>query len=186
MFDWLNTLIQAILSFIPRPIIVRATHGGVKWQFGYKVKELKPGWHWYWPLTTDVVVFVTARQTLHLPTQALITKDLKEVVVGGIVVYRIPDVLRAAAKVNWDVDTTIHDITQVAIVEVITHWNYVDLCNEISGKVKQHLTEVCRKELRQFGVYVQRAALTDFTTCRSYNVLGTGRTLPIPEEEKTT
>ena len=171
-FEWINDLIQAILKFVPRPVIIKATHGGVKWQFGSKVVEMKPGWHWWWPLVTEVSIIVTARQTLNTNTQALLTKDRQEVVCGGVLVYRIPDVKRAIGQRNWDVDTTVHDIAQAAIVEVITQWNFNDLLREINGKVKDQLTAVCRKELRQFGVYVHKAALNDFSTCNSINVLG--------------
>ena len=63
-FAWLNQLIEAVFRFCPRIVIVRATHAGVKWVHGWKVKAMPPGLHWYWPLTTEVEVLVTARQTL--------------------------------------------------------------------------------------------------------------------------
>jgi hypothetical protein len=44
-------------------LIIRATHGGVKWVRGKRIKALGPGLHIWWPLTTEVEVIVTARQT---------------------------------------------------------------------------------------------------------------------------
>ena len=69
--NWINDIISSLLSFIPRPIIVRATHGGVKWPWGKTAKEMCPGFHWYWPFSTEFEVIPIARQTLNLKTQAL-------------------------------------------------------------------------------------------------------------------
>jgi len=182
-FDWINDLIQALFSFIPRPLIIRATHGGVKWRWGSHVIELKPGVTIWWPLTTEVCTLVTARQTYNSPTQALMTKDKREVVAGGVIVYSIKDVLQAIGKRNWDVDTTVNDMTQAAIVEVVTKHTLDDLLANLCGDIATSLTRTCRKELRQFGVYVHRAAVTDFSTCRAYNMMGSTSYAPVDEEE---
>jgi regulator of protease activity HflC (stomatin/prohibitin superfamily) len=106
-FSWLSDIFNGLLKFIPRPVIVRATHGGVKWYLGKYVKEMKPGWHWVWPLVTDYEVIVTARQTNHQPGQALTTKDKKQIVVSILVVFSIKDIIRAIGEQNWDVGTTV-------------------------------------------------------------------------------
>lgn len=170
--EWINDIIQAILTIFPRPVIIRATHGGIKWRYGKDVKELKPGWHIWWPLVTEVETIVTARQTYNTPTQALMTKDKHEVVVGAVVVYSINDIAMAIGQRNWDVDTTVNDITQAAIVKVITQWNLNDILIDMNEEVKKQLTLACKKEMRQFGVYVHKVALTDFSTCTSFNLLG--------------
>jgi regulator of protease activity HflC (stomatin/prohibitin superfamily) len=175
-FSWLSDIFNAILKFIPRPVIVRATHGGVKWRFGKWVKEMKPGWHWVWPLTTDHEIIVTARQTNHQPGQALSTKDKKQVVVSVLVVFSVKNVVRAIGEQNWDVGTTVNDITQAATVEVVTKWNFDDLLENVSGKVKQDLTDEVRKQLRQFGVYVHRVCLTELSSCRVFKLVGQGGT----------
>ena len=94
---------------------------------GKHVKLLVPGLHIYWPLTTDVEVLVTARQTLAIPDQVMATKDGKKVVVKTLVVYKIPDPVRAIGKLNWDVDTTINDLTQSAVVRVIATHTYDEI-----------------------------------------------------------
>jgi regulator of protease activity HflC (stomatin/prohibitin superfamily) len=171
-FSWLSDIFNAILKFIPRPIIVRATHGGVKWQFGKHVKEIKPGWHWVWPLTTDYEVIVTARQTNHQPGQALTTKDKKQIVVSILVVFSVKNIIRAIGEQNWDVGTTVNDITQSATVDVLTKWNLDDLLENVAGKVKEDLTEEVRKQLRMFGVYVHKVALTELALCRVFKLVG--------------
>ncbi len=126
-FAWLNQLIETFYRFIPRILIVRATHGGVKWIRGKKIKPLGPGLHLYWPITTDVEVIVVARQTLAIPDQVLTTRDGRKVVVKTLVVYKIRDVVQAVGKVNWDVDTTINDLAQSAVVRVIATHTYDEI-----------------------------------------------------------
>ena len=171
-FSWLSDIFNGILQFIPRPLIVRATHGGVCWIFGYKVVELKPGWRWVWPLITDWEIIPVARQTEQIQDQGLITKDKKQVAVRVVVIYNIKDVVQAIGQRNWDVGTTINDIAAAAVVKVVTEWDLDDLLSEITGIVEEQLTETCKSELSKFGVHVQKCCFMDFTTCRVYKIMG--------------
>lgn len=171
-FAWLGQIFEAFLEFIPRRVIIRATEGGVKWSLWREPKEMKPGIRIYWPLISDIEVLIVARQTINTPTQSLMTKDGKTVVAGGVVVYNINDVVQAIGKLNWSPEDTAGDIAQAAIVEVVSRWDCSKLLANISGEVEEQLTETCRKQLRQFGVYVSRAALVDFSTVRQLNHSG--------------
>lgn len=171
-FSWLSDIFNAILKFIPRPIIIRATHGGVKWRWGRYVHTMKPGWHWVWPLTTDWEIIVTARQTNNLPNQALVTSDKQQVVAGALIVFSVKDVMQAIGERNWDVGTTVNDISSAAIVSVITRWKLDDLLQHLTDEVEEEVTQACRKQLRQYGVYVQRCCFTDFAPCRIYKLMG--------------
>ncbi len=172
-FAWIGQIVEALGKFIPRAIIIRATHGGVRWMFGSRIKGLKPGMHFYWPIITEIDILVTARQTLNLPVQVLMTKDKAQIVVGTLVVYRINDVIKAIGERNWDVECTVSDITQAAVVEVFSQHTFDELLQFIAtGEMETKMTKSVRKKLRQFGVYVQRCAVTDFSTCRVYKVIG--------------
>lgn len=171
-FAWLNQLIQAILQVFPRILIVRATHGGVKWVRGKHVKLLVPGLHVYWPLMTDVEVIVTARQTLAIPDQVMATADGKKVVVKTLVVYRIPDPVRAIGERCWDIDTTINDLTQAAVVCVIATHSYNEIMTGIRDEsITRTLTLETRRELRQFGAYISRCKLVEFSECQVFKLL---------------
>ena len=172
MFQWLSDIITALLEFIPRRVIVRATHAGVKWRARGGPVEMKPGFRIWWPLLSEIEVIPVARQTLNTDTQPLMSKDAKQVVAGGVVVYSIQDIVKAIGERNYDVDETVNDISQAAIVEVITAWDFRDLLTHISGRVEKDLTDNCRKQLRQYGVYVHRAALNVFSSGRTLNVTG--------------
>lgn len=171
-FEWLGQIIEAILKFFPRVIIIRATHGGVKWLRGWKVKELKPGLHVYWPLFSDVDTIVTARQTTAIPEQVLTTKDGRRVVVKALTVYRIPSVVAAIGERNWDVDTSVADIASAAVVHVIATHTYDEIMTGISDEtLPRSLTKAVRKALRPFGVAISKCLLVDFAECQVYKLM---------------
>lgn len=171
-FAWLSQIVEALLQLIPRRVIIRATERGVKWSLWREPQEMLPGIRFYWPLITDIEVTVVARQTINLPTQSLLTRNSKTVVAGGVVIYKISDIVKAIGKQNWSPEDTAGDITQAAIVEVIASRDYANILENISGDVEEQLTAICRKQLRQFGVYVSRAALVDFSTVIPLNHSG--------------
>jgi len=183
-FAWLGQIFEAILMFIPRILIIRATHCGVKWKHGSDVRPMMPGLHAYWPLVTEIEVIVTARQTLAPPKQILTTKDNKKVVIGLVVVYKIRDIVQAIGKINWDVDTTINDITQAAVVSVIAGHTLQEMLDMVAAdQLNDCLTEATRKELRQFGVFVSRCKLTDFSDCRVFKLVTDSQVAPVAKPE---
>jgi len=168
----LSDIFNAFIRCIPRPVIIRATHGGVKWRWGRYVKEMQPGWHWVWPLATEWEIIVTARQTNNLPNQALVTSDKQQVVAGALIVFSVKNIVQAIGERNWDVGATVNDISEAAIVGVVTKWKLDDLLQHLTSKVEAELTQACRKQLRQYGIYVQRCCFTDFAPCRIYKLMG--------------
>jgi regulator of protease activity HflC (stomatin/prohibitin superfamily) len=176
-FGWLGTIFEAILQMVPRLVIVRNTHAAVKWKTRGRTIAIPGGRRTvYWPLVTEIERIVTARQTINLATQCLMTKDQKQVVVGGYIVCHVNDVLKAIAEKNWDVDSTVGDITMATIVGVIMQNTLQELMDGIAagpnGNFMQNLTGDCRKQMRQYGVYIDRAGITDFATCKVYKLLG--------------
>lgn len=171
-FSLLGEILGTFLALIPRLLVTRATHGGVKWKRGKIVKEIKPGLSAYWPLVTDIEIVPTARQTLNLVTQVVTTKDNKKVSIGTVVVYRIKDVVQAIGRINWDVDATVNDITQAAIVSSIAGHKFSELLSMVAAEgLNDLLTEATRKELDKFGVFVFFCKLTDFSECRVFKIL---------------
>lgn len=165
--QWFGDVMQAILKIIPRILIVRSTHSGVKFVRGEKIVPLKPGIHIYWPVVTEVEIIPVARQTYNLSNQSLLTKDLKEVSVSPVIIYSINDIVRALAR-SWDVNDTINDITQLVVVEVVTTHDIKEILDglQIDGVIEAKLTQITRKRLKRYGVRVHKCALSDFTTSK--------------------
>ena len=172
---WLGQVVEALLQFIPQLKIIRATHEGVRWKRGKFLCRMKSGLHIWWPLVTEIEEIVVARQTLNMSVQTLETKDHKQVIAEGFVVYRIHDVVKAIGKRNFDVDSTICDIAQAAIVEFVMSHSLSELKEGIADRdsdLSRKLTTDCRKQLRQFGVSIQRCGFTDFSTTKVYRMIG--------------
>ena len=171
-FAWLGQIFEALLQFVPRRVIVRATEGGVKWSLWREPKEMKPGIRFYWPLITDIQIDNVPRTSFNSPTQPLMTKDGKEVVAGGVVVYKISDVVQAWGALNHDPANTCQDIIQAVIAEVVSMYECDYILTNLSGEIEKEITEKARKQLRQFGVYVNRAGLAAFSTTRNQHMSG--------------
>jgi regulator of protease activity HflC (stomatin/prohibitin superfamily) len=131
---------------------------------------MAPGVRIYWPVTTEIEIIVAARQTLNLATQALTTADGHTIAIGALVVYRIRDVVRAIGARNWDVDTTVADIGLAAVTSVIAKSSLAEL-RDIDA-IEERLTQACRRQLKRYGVSVQRTRITDLAPCRIYRILG--------------
>jgi regulator of protease activity HflC (stomatin/prohibitin superfamily) len=181
-FAWIGNLMEWVGTFIPRVKIVRSTHAGVRFRHGKHAKAVKPGLCVYWPIVTEVEIIPVARQTHNLPSQSLLTKDGKQVVAGGVVVYEIKDIVATMAR-NWDVADTINDITMVAITDVITTHELAYLLANLTQGVQDELTRVTRKKLKHYGVKVFRTALTDFSTALVVKNIGGGGTILTHNQE---
>ena len=98
-FGWIGEIFQTLLRLLPWLVIVPATHGGVAFVHGNRVKEWKAGLHWYWPVVTTYKLMAVVRQTQRIQSKVIMTKDMKTVTVGALVTYYIDDVVSAIAKI---------------------------------------------------------------------------------------
>lgn len=175
LFGLLGEMFEAVLSVIPRLVIVRATHKAVKWRNGKTPVAVNPGLTMYWPLVTEIDQQVVARQVIDLPTQHLCTSDDVSVAVCGFVVYTIKDIVLAIGEKNFDVDDTVSDLARAALVEEITSLSYEDLREGLSGgrdsDLYESLTQNLHEQLQEFGVSVERAGLIEFAKCRVIRLL---------------
>lgn len=175
-FAWIGSIVEWFGNFIPRVKIVRSTHGGLRFRHGRHVKEIAPGICIYWPICTEIEIIPVARQTHNLPSQSLLTKDGKQVVVGGVVVYAVKDVVACLSR-NWDVSATIDDVTMCCISTIITTHDLAFLLENLTTVVQAALTKETRRKLSPFGVKVYRTALTDFSTAIVVKNIGGGSSL---------
>jgi regulator of protease activity HflC (stomatin/prohibitin superfamily) len=160
---WLGDIVRGLLTLVPRLVIVRSTHEGVRFKMGHKAIRMRPGIHWYWPLTTEISVVPTKLQPCNLQAQRIVTKDGITVVVGGVVQYEIEDVVSAVTKC-WCHDTMIKDVAMAAIAAVIPRHNYEEFRTS-RRKVNMALTKQLRRDLDGFGVRVRWVRLSDLAPC---------------------
>ena len=118
-FGWLGEIFQTLLRIIPWLVIVPATHRGVAFVRGHRVKEWGPGLHWYWPVVTTYKLMIVVRQTVRIQSKVIMTKDLKTVTVGSLVTYHINDVVAAAVSIA-DLASDVIERSQAAILATVS------------------------------------------------------------------
>lgn len=182
IFDILGQMLNVVLRFIPRPVIVRATHKAVKFKWG-RSHIINPGWRWWWPITTEVDLVVVVSQPLKLAPQTLMTRDGKSVVVGGVALYRVKD-LHAYAVANFDADEAMGEVAGSAIRDAVVSKTLEEL-QESDGRkaINKTLMTLAKAELERYGVVIEYFKLTDLSTCRVQNIVGASLAIPIPESE---
>lgn len=170
MFGWIADFIDLIISVVPRFIKVRATHRGVKWPFCRKPVEMKPGLRFVWPLFDEYEIIVVARQTDDLPPQTLTLNDGTTVAVAGLTIYKVEDVVAAYGERNWDVTSTIKDLSMAAIAEVVTKLTKDDLKD--IAKINARITRRVRTWAEEYGVRIERCRLVEVSVARTIRHLG--------------
>lgn len=169
-FGWLADLLGTFGSLIPQYHHLECVDIGVSITRGSRVKILKPGIIWYWPFWTSIYYSPANVQTVSLPTQALLTRDEKRVVAGGMVRYTLVDAEKALVDTD-DVDQAIVDEALAVICEYITSKTVGDI-QKNRTQTNTELTRSVRKGLNQYGVQTGRAQLTDFSPCITLNHVG--------------
>lgn len=169
-FGWLGEIFQTILKFMPWLVIVPATHAGVAFVHGHRIKEWKPGLHWYWPLVTSYKLMATVRQTQMIKSKTVMTRDLQTVIVGALVTYIIDDVVAALAKIA-DLPSDIMERSTEAILTEVSLKTLEEIQGDRPG-FNQSLTEAVSRSLNGYGMFVLQAQLTEFAPCRAFAING--------------
>ena len=167
---WIGEIFQTLLKLLPWLVIVPATHGGIAFVRGARVKEWKPGLHWYWPIVTTHKLMATVRQTQMIKSKTVMTKDLKTVIVGALVTYVVDDVVAALSKIA-DLPSDIMERSLEAILTEVSRQTLQDIQADRPA-FNQNLTEAVGRSLNGYGVFIIQANLTEFAPCRALAVNG--------------
>lgn len=171
-FAWLGAIFEWFGQWIPRWKIINANMGGVKFVKGANIVRLDPGIHFYWPVTTNIDTYPTARQTIKLTDQTLTTADNRTISVTGMVTYRIFDVVAIIGK-TYDADNTIAEVGQSAVIHVLSSLSWAEIQHKHhSGELSRLLKRSVKRALRSYGVGVMKATLVDLAVCRVLKVSG--------------
>lgn len=169
-FGWIGEIFQNLLRVVPWLIIVPATHGGVAFVRGHRIKEWKPGLHWYWPVATTYKLMTTVRQTQRIHSKVVMTKDFKTVAAGALVTYFVDDVVAAIATIA-DLPSDVIERTQGALLAEISECSFDDIQSN-RADFSRRFTDRTSNVLNGYGVKVLQAQLTEFAPCQAYAVFG--------------
>ena len=167
--SWLNDIIQALLTLLPRRVIIPVTEAGIKHKHG-RATLVQPGTCWYWPLFTTVFTSEVILQTIDLPGQSYLTADNKAVALSGTIVYRITDPLKAFTAVS-DLDASISNVARCAIIEALRGMTLQGMY-EGRDDIDKKLRSSVAASVSGWGVKILTARLTDLAPCRVIRLVG--------------
>lgn len=167
MFDKLVELLSNWIREILPLTIIPSYEEGVMLRVGVYKKILKPGLYFKLPFFDEILTQHTVMTTLSLPAQSLYTIDNQNVVVKGVVKYKIADVKTFLLEV-YDAKDAISDMTQSIIKNIIMSKTLKECTSDDIDNV---LTKKSRVEIRKWGVDVQQVTLTDLAPIRSFRII---------------
>ena len=167
MFDKLIEIITNWWLQLTPIIIIRDYEEAVLLRFGRFKTVFKPGMHFKIPLFDEVIDQHVVVTTLSLDAQSLYTKDKQNIVVKGLIKYKIADVKIFLLEV-YDAQDALSDMSQSIIKNVIMSMT-MDECTD--SELDNILTKKVRVEAKKWGVEVQQVTLTDLAPIRSYRLI---------------
>lgn len=167
MFDKLIEIITNWWLQLTPIIIIRDYEEAVLLRFGKFKAVLKPGMHVKIPLFDEVIDQHVVITTLSLDAQSLYTLDKQNIVVKGVIKYKISDVKTFLLEV-YDAQDALSDMSQSIIKNIIMSMT-MDECTD--SELDNTLTKKVRVEARKWGVEVQQVTLTDLAPIRSFRFI---------------
>ena len=167
MFDKLIEIITNWWLQLTPVIIIRDYEEAVLLRFGKFSSVLKPGMHVKIPLFDEVIDQHVVVTTLSLDAQSLYTLDKQNIVVKGVIKYKISDVKTFLLEV-YDAQDALSDMSQSIIKNVIMSMT-LEECTD--AELDNTLTKKVRVEARKWGVEVQQVTLTDLAPIRSFRFI---------------
>jgi regulator of protease activity HflC (stomatin/prohibitin superfamily) len=167
MFDKLVELLINWWIELKPIVIIRDYEGAVLLRFGIFKRVLGPGLHFKIPFFDEVIDQHVVITTLSLDAQSLYTKDKQNIVVKGVIKYKISDVKIFLLEV-WDAQDALSDMSSSIIKNVIMSMT-MEECTD--AELDNTLTKKVRVEAKKWGVEVQQVTLTDLAPIRSYRLI---------------
>lgn len=167
MFDKLIDVISEWWAYLMPAIIIPNYEEAVLLRNGKFIKVLGPGFHVKLPIFDEVISHHVVVTTLSLPAQSLYTQDKQNIVVKGVIKYKISDVKIFLLEV-FDAQDALADMTQ-SIIKNIIITTPLEACLDL--ELDNLLTKKVRVEARKWGVDVQQVTLTDIAPIRSYRII---------------
>jgi membrane protease subunit HflK len=167
MFDKLIELLSNWWYYITPVVIVPTYEEAVLLRCGHFKKVLRPGFHVKFPIFDEVIKQHVVVTTLSLAAQSLYTRDKQNIVVKGVIKYRISDVKTFLLEV-FDAQDALADMTQSIIKNIIIS-SPLEQC--IDPEMDNILTKKVRTEAKKWGVDIQQVTLTDIAPIRSFRII---------------
>lgn len=183
---WIGEVIAWIGSWIPRPQTVQINEKGILFSAFRQPRRVEPvsrnKWVWYIPILTNIETVNTARQTLNIEAETLMTQDSKTVIAAAVAVYKIIDIYKYLVE-NHDAEEALAEVASAAVRKAIIGKN-LDQIQSGRADIDNILKRECEKLMGQFGIEIEYVRLTSFGPARVINIVGVQPFIqPAMEEE---
>jgi len=160
---WLVTLLDKILCWLPRPIVVAPDESGYRtsprFRGGMKVKSLGPGCYLWLPLIQKAEKIEIKTQVKDLRAQSVWTKDEENITISGAIRYKITNATNAILEV-FDFDNNIQTIALATIHEFVNQHTLQE-CRRQTPELMKIILDKVREESRGWGLKIENVYLTD-------------------------
>lgn len=168
MFDKLIEWIISIWDQLLPYVIINQQDNGTRLRFGRFKEILQPGIHWKLPFFDHIAEQTIVWTTHSLPAQSLTTKDGKDIVIKGVIKYRVVDMKTFSLEV-WDAIDAISDMTQGIIFDIVKERTWDELQHD---NLKTKITRLAKNEAKRWGIEIETVTLSDLAKIRSIRLLG--------------
>jgi regulator of protease activity HflC (stomatin/prohibitin superfamily) len=167
MFDKLLEFLISVWDKITFFQIVKQYQQGAWLRFGKLKTIVDPGIHFKIPIFDEIDCYHVLTTAMPLEAQSLTTKDDKEIVVKGVIKYKISDLSKFFTDV-YDAVDAISDVSMGIIRNVIAKKTWEE-CKEET--VDNEITKKVRTEAKKWGIEVESVTLSDLSKMRSFRLL---------------
>jgi hypothetical protein len=149
---WINDLVQWLGRWIPRLVLIHATHRGVKFGPRGRTTAVGPGLVCYWPITHDLLQVPVTMQSIHLCGQMLPCQEpgavIPRVMICSLhVQFSIADPVTAATTVLYFPALVMNRVQAVAV----RHWGtYAGDLGAWQGQIQREASG----ELAPYGIHI--------------------------------
>lgn len=157
MLEGLWALLDKFWTQLCPFFIVEQFNEAVQLRFGKLYKHRTGGVYSKIPFVDTVYEHAIVPTTMPLSSQSLVTRDDKNIVVKGIIKFKVSNVETFLLQV-WGASEAIEDMTKAIIKKVITSHSWED-CKKLD--IDNQITIKARIEAKKWGIEILQVTLTD-------------------------
>lgn len=173
MFDKLFDLLLNFLYDIIPVWFVKQYDNGIVLRMGKFHRVVTAGPVFKIPFLDKVETQTIVTTTLSVPTQSVMTKDKKHLVVKSVVKFKISNVQLFMLNV-YDANDAISDTAQ-SIVKAQIADKTLEECSD--NEFDNTLTKKLRNEVKHWGIEIEKVTLTDIGQIKSLRLFNEGSLL---------
>lgn len=167
--DMISPIIDLFKEFwtniVPFHIVKDYEHG-VLLRFGKFHSKINSGLVWKIPFFDEVLLTHNTITTMVIKEQSLTTKDEKNIVISGIVKYKITNAKTFLLEV-YDVADAINDIAKGKIKDLVIHKTWDEVREISDSEIKDKVEE----EVKNWGIKIYYITITDLAQIRTIRLI---------------